>query len=138
MSAGDFRGHTAFDPQPQAVEAPGRGPTDHPTKAPVEHASQRTEADAIVVPGEKADPVAGGDIFPIAGTGGDQRFRILGPELERRGPLPGGVVALPRAFASAFDSQTDADSRCVQELLSSAGFTGKIVDIGKAQVPALM
>src|SRR5207253_1269386 len=95
-----YRRIDAFlDPQPQAVEAPGRGPADERAEQQhIDHSAQGPEADPVVVEGEETHAVPGGHVAPVTRALANERLGIIGPELQCRCAFAVSPVALTDRF----------------------------------------
>ena len=104
-----------------------------------EQAAGRTEANLVVVPGEKAQPLGRGHVAPVARAGPDERLGVGRSELERGGRIAGVGGALGEAFACAADGEAEADAGLVEEVLRLGKIgTRQVFDARESEIPALV
>src|SRR5690606_25845436 len=95
-----LRWFAALGPDPQAVEAPRRRPSEQRAREPVERAAP---AGCVVVAGEEADPAAVGDVAPVPAPRADGGEPVRGGEPQGRRARAVGPARLPDAHTLARD-----------------------------------
>src|SRR5712692_7340167 len=78
-------------------------------------------------------------VLPISRSLQDERFAIIRPELECRGSLAALIITSPNRLALTADAQAKAKPGRVQEALRlRVVWMGQVLNIGEAQIPALV
>ena len=102
----------------------------------IEGPAGRTEPGLVIVAGQEADTAFLGVVFPVAGPLPDQRLRVIGTELQGRGPDP-VLLPGPHGFPLAADGQAEADAGRVEEALRLRLVRpGQVFNIREPEVPA--
>src|SRR5687767_5868853 len=127
-------------PETKSIEAPRRRPAHQRLKdESIKQRPSGSEAGAIVIPGKELNTFGYGNVFPVATALANDGTLIGGAELQRRTPAAVRKVSFTDALTLASDLHAETDARGVAETLWIF-FTraGKVINLGKAKVPALM